>query len=145
MAREFVPFGGGQAESAETPKFIRRETPGMEPDELDEPVPTPVTPAEAVDLAGRIRQILDQAGGMNAEAAAQAATEIEAAVAAAPARVALPEIKVTPPAPAPAEEGAEDSEAPQIPTIELERDGETVQRIRVGCTCGETILLDCDY
>ena len=144
MAREFIPFGGDLAEPSEAPKFVRREAPGLETDELDAPAPTPVTPAEAVDLAGHIRQII-QEGGLTGEAAEKAITQIEAAVAAAPARVALPEIKITAPA-IPADEAAgEGEEAPKLASIEYEREDEIIKRIRVGCTCGETILLDCDY
>ena len=144
MAREFIPFGGDLAEPSEVPKFVRREAPGLESDELDAPVPTPVTPAEAVDLAGHIRQII-QEGGLTGEAAEKAITQIEAAVAAAPARVALPEIKITVPA-IPADVAAgEGEETPKLATIEYEREDEIIKRIRVGCTCGETILLDCDY
>ena len=29
------------------------------------------------------------------------------------------------------------------PTLELERDGEHVKRIRIHCACGETIVVDC--
>ena len=144
MAREFIPFGGELAEPSEAPTFVRREAPGLETDELDAPAPTPVTPAEAVDLAGHIRQII-QEGGLTGEAAEKAITQIEAAVAAAPARVALPEIKITAPT-IPADEAAgESEEAPKLATIEYEREDEIIKRIRVGCTCGETILLDCDY
>ena len=144
MAREFIPFGGDLAEPSEASKFVRREAPGLETNELDAPAPTPVTPAEAVDLAGHIRQII-QEGGLTGEAAEKAITQIEAAVVAAPARVALPEIKITTPA-IPADEAAgEGEEAPKLATLEYEREDEIIKRIRVGCTCGETILLDCDY
>lgn len=144
MAREFIPFGGDLAEPSETSQFVRREAPGLETDELDAPAPSPVTPAEAVNLAGHIRQII-QEGGLTGEAAEKAITQIEAAVAAAPARVALPEIKITAPA-IPADVAAgEGEEAPKLATIEYEREDEIIKRIRVGCTCGETILLDCDY
>jgi len=144
MAREFIPFGGELAEPSEASKFVRREAPGLEPDELDSPAPVPVTPAEAVDLAGHIRQII-QEGGLAGEAAEKAITQIEAAVAAAPARVALPEIKITAPAAPTTEAAGEGDETPKLATIEYEREDEIVKRIRVGCTCGETILLDCDY
>ena len=144
MAREFIPFGGDLTEPSEASQFVRREAPGSETDELDAPAPSPVTPAEAVDLAGHIRQII-QEGGLTGEAAEKAITQIEAAVAAAPARVALPEIKITVPA-IPADVAAgEGEEAPKLASIEYEREDEIIKRIRVGCTCGETILLDCDY
>ena len=146
MAHEFIPFGDDLAESSEASQFVRREAPGLETDELDAPAPapTPVTPAEAVDLAGHLRQII-QEGGLTGEAAEKAITQIEAAVAAAPARVALPEIKITVPAiPADVTAG-EGEEVPKLASIEYEREDEIIKRIRVGCTCGETILLDCDY
>ena len=144
MAREFIPFGGELAEPSEASKFVRREAPGLESDELDAPAPVPVTPAEAVDLAGHIRPII-QEGGPTGEAAGKAITQIEAAVAAAPARVALPEIKITAPVTPTTEAAGEGDETPKLATIEYEREDEIVKRIRVGCTCGETILLDCDY
>ena len=144
MARKFIPFGGDLVEPSEAPQFVRSEVPGLETDELDAPAPSPVTPAEAVDLAGHIRQII-QEGGLTGKAAEKAITQIEAAVAAAPARVALPEIKITVPA-IPADVAAgEGEEAPKLASIEYEREDEIIKRIRVGCTCGETILLDCDY
>lgn len=141
MAREFVPFGGEQAGPSEAPKFVRREVPGLEPDELDIPSTAPVTPAEAVDLAGQIRQIL-QKNGLSSEATGNVVAEIETAIAAAPARVALPEIKITAPTPP---EAQPDADAPKLATIDYEREEDIIKRIRVGCTCGETILLDCDY
>ena len=144
MAREFIPFGGDLGEPSEAPQFVRREVPGLETDELDAPVPTPVTRAEAVDLAVHIRKII-QEGGLTGEAAEKAITQIEAAVNAAPARVALPEIKITVPATPTDVAAGEDGEAPKLASIEYEREDEIIKRIRVGCTCGETILLDCDY
>ena len=144
MAREFIPFGGDLAEPSEASQFVRREAPGLETDELDAPAPSPVTPAEAVDLAGHIRQII-QEGGLTGEAAEMAITQIEAAVAAAPARVALPEIKITVPEIPADVAGGEGEESPKLASIEYEREDEIIKRIRVGCTCGETILLDCDY
>ena len=144
MAREFIPFGGDLAEPSEAPKFVRREAPGSETDELDAPAPSPVTPAEAVDLAGHIRQII-QEGGLTGEAVEKAITQIKAAVAAAPARVALPEIKITVPEIPADVAGGEGEESPKLASIEYEREDEIIKRIRVGCTCGETILLDCDY
>ena len=144
MAREFIPFGGDLGDPSEAPQFVRREVPGLETDELAAPAPSPVTPAEAVDLAGHIRQII-QEGGLTGEAVEKAITQIKAAVAAAPARVALPEIMITVPA-FPADVAAgEDEETPKLASIEYEREDEIIKRIRVGCTCGETILLDCDY
>ena len=126
-----------------TPAIITVAITGAVPRKADNPA-VPVTPAEAVDLAGHIRQII-QEGGLSGEAAEKAITQIEAAVAAAPARVALPEIKITAPAAPAAEAAGEGEEAPKLATIEYEREDEIVKRIRVGCTCGETILLDCDY
>ncbi|MBC8324352.1 MAG: hypothetical protein H8E27_01825 [Verrucomicrobia subdivision 3 bacterium] len=144
MAREFIPFGGELADPSEAPTFVRREAPGLESDELDTPAAAPVTPAEAVDLTGHIRKIILE-GGLTGEAAENAISKIKSAVAAAPARVALPEIKITAPAaPETATDESSDGE-PKLATIEYEREEEIIKRIRVGCTCGETILLDCDY
>ncbi len=145
MAGDFIPIGRDLADPSETPKFVRREAPGLEPDDPDTNAPSSVTPAEAVDLAGRIRQILQEAGGLSAGAAENTATAIEAAVSAAPARVALPEIKITAPAAPEAAADGEGEEGPKLATIDYEREEERVKRIRVGCPCGETILLDCDF
>ncbi len=144
MAREFIPFGGDLANPSGDPKFMPSQAPGLEHDELHTPAPTPVTPAEAVDLAGNIRRII-QEGGLAGDAAEKAITAIEAAVATAPARVALPEIKITAPAATETAADGEGGETPKLATIEYEREEEIIKRIRVGCTCGETILLDCDY
>ncbi len=31
------------------------------------------------------------------------------------------------------------------PQVELVRDGDVVRSIRITCSCGETLVLDCDY
>ena len=143
MARKFVPFSNELADNTESQAFIRRQMPGTEPDDPDAPAPVPVTPAEAVDLSGHIRQIL-QTNGLSGDKAEDAITQIEAALAATPTRVALPEIKITSPSSGP-EPDDETGDAPKLATIDYEREEEIIKRIRVGCTCGETILLDCDY
>jgi len=133
---DFIPLGSGLDEGGDT-KFVRIAGPGG----MDEEPPIEsaiVTPAEANDLPGQIRAILgEHLSGANLDTAASA---IEASVAAAPARVALPEIKLTPATPAEEEEGAE---PPAQPTINVEREGDTVRRVHVNCTCGQTIQLDC--
>jgi hypothetical protein len=35
--------------------------------------------------------------------------------------------------------------APQKPTITLQRDGQRVTHIRIQCSCGQVINLDCEY
>jgi hypothetical protein len=104
----------------------------------------PVTPAEANDLPGQINRILkDHLSGESLENATDA---IQSAVAAAPARVALPEIKLSP-APAPEGEAGNEGEAASTapPVLEYEREGDVVRRVIVNCSCGQSIHLDCDY
>jgi hypothetical protein len=88
-----------------------------------------------VDLPRQIRQILQ---GQLAEAALDSAVgAIEAAINNAPSRVALPEIKLNTGSDQPSLEGQ--------PTIEFEREGDTVKRVQVHCSCGQSIHLDCIY
>ena len=135
---DFIPLGSG-LDDADS-KFVRIAGPGG----VDEEPPMEtavVTPAEANNLSGQIRSILgEHLSGANLDTAASA---IEASVAAAPARVALPEIKLTPAAPTEGEATAPDAEPAEQPTINVEREGDTVRRVHVNCTCGQTIQLDC--
>ena len=139
--RKFVPLGEELADQT-APQFIRTARSGADEDEP--PAPTAaVTPAEANDLPGQIRQILQP--HLTGAQLDQAATAIATAAAAAPARMALPEIKLTPAAEAETAPGAE-AEAPATPpTIELVREENRVTRVIVNCSCGQTIGLDCDY
>lgn len=134
---DFIPLGSGLDEADN--KFVRIAAPGG----MDEEPPMEtaiVTPAEANDLSGKIRSILgEHLSGANLDTAASA---IEASVAAAPARVALPEIKLTA-APSEGEAAETDADPAAQPTINVERDGDAVRRVHVNCTCGQTIQLDC--
>ena len=135
---DFIPFGGDLGEQS-TASFVRTGsgTPGDEaPPEI-----APVTPAEANDLPGQIHQILqDHLSGESLENAADA---IQSAVSAAPARVALPEIKLAS-APAPEDVAGNEGEGTP-PVLEYEREDDVVQRVIVNCSCGRSIPLDCSY
>ncbi len=135
---DFVPFGGDLGNQSNAP-FVRTgpETPE---DEADSET-TPVTPAAANDLPGQIHQILqDHLSGESLENATDA---IQSAVSAAPARVALPEIKL---ASAPAAEDVAGNEGEGTPPVlEYEREDDVVQRVIVNCSCGRSIPLDCSY
>ena len=136
----FVPLGDDLGDQS-TASFVRTGS-GTPVDEAPSEI-APVTPAEANDLPGQIHQILqDHLSGQSLENAAGA---IQSAVAAAPARMALPEFKLTP---APAAEGAEnEGEAASTtpPVVEYEREGDVVRRVIVNCSCGQSIHLDCGY
>ena len=129
----FTPFGN-ELDARPSPQFVEHgeDTPAPANPQA---APAPVTPAEAVDLPGEIRKILQ---GQLAETALDSAVSaIEAAVNNAPTRVALPEIKLNTGSDQPSLEGQ--------PTIEFEREGDTVKRVQVHCTCGQSIHLDCIY
>ena len=132
---DFVPFGGDLGNQS-TASFVRTGS-GTPVDEAPSEI-APVTPAEANDLPGQIHQILqDHLSGQSLENAAGA---IQSAVAAAPARMALPEFKLTP---TPAAEGAENEGEPAPPVVEYEREDDVVKRVIVNCSCGRSIPLDC--
>ena len=129
----FTPFGN-ELDTRPSPQFVEHGEDSLAPTNL-QAAPAPVTPAEVVDLPGQIRQILQ---GQLAEAALDSAVgAIEAAINNAPSRVALPEIKLNTGGDQPSLEGQ--------PTIEFEREGDTVKRVQVHCTCGQSIHLDCIY
>ena len=138
---EFIPFGGDLGEQS-TASFVRTGS-GIPGDEAP-PEIAPITPAEANDLPGQIHQILQD--HLSGESLENAAVAIQSAVEAAPARVALPEIKLSS-APATGgeagNEGEADSTAP--PVLEYEREDDVVRRVIVNCSCGRSIHLDCDY
>ena len=138
---DFVPFGGDLGNQGNAP-FVRTgpETPE---DEANSET-TPVTPAEANDLPGQIHQILQD--HLTGESLENATDAIRSAVAAAPARVALPEIKLTPtPAPEGEMENEGESASTTPPVLEYEREDDVVRRVIVNCSCGQSIPLDCSY
>lgn len=135
---QFVPLGR-DLPSEGSPKFVRLAGAGDMDD--DPPTETPtVTPAEANDLPGQIRQILQEhLSGADLE---NAAAEIQSSIDTAPARIVLPEIKLTPAA----ESSSKPDAAPSAqPTIELVREENRVQQIILNCSCGQSIRMDCDY
>ena len=138
---DFVPLSGDLGDQS-TASFVRTGS-GTPVDEAPSEI-APVTPAEANDLSGQINLILqDHLSGESLENATDA---IQSAVAVAPARVALPEIKLTP---APAPEGEIENEGESAsttpPVLEYEREAAVVRRVIVNCSCGQSIHLDCDY
>ena len=136
---DFVPLGS-DPEDRSTPQFVRVAGPEI-PMSVSPPETTPVTPAEANDLPGQIHHILQD--HLSGESLENVTGAIQSAVAAAPARVALPEIKLTP-APAPERETGNEGEAAP-PVLEYEREDDVVRRVIVNCSCGQSIHLDCDY
>ena len=137
----FVPFGGDLGNQSTT-SFVHTST-GTPVDNTPSEI-APVTPAEANDLPGQIHQILQD--HLTGESLENVTDAIRSAVAAAPARVALPEIKLTP---APAPEGEIENEGESAsttpPVLEYEREDDVVRRVIVNCSCGQSIHLDCDY
>ena len=135
---QFVPLGH-DLPSEGSPKFVRLAGPGDMDDDPTTETPA-VTPAEANDLPGQIRQILQEhLSGADLE---NAAAEIQSSIDAAPARIVLPEIKLTPAAES---SGKPDDEPSTQPTIELVREENRVQQIILNCSCGQSIRMDCDY
>ena len=128
----FIPLGNG-LDAHKSAEFVGHADIGPVTEKSAER-PSPVTPAEANDLDGQIRQILtDKLSGDSIE---EAVVSIKAAILNAPARVALPEIKLQP---------AGGSSPEEQPTIEFEREGDTVKRVQINCSCGQSIHLDCIY
>lgn len=131
MADEsFTPFGA-ELTAPKQSQFIEHGE--SDPDELAAK-PLPVTPAEANNLGATIRQILS--GLLGGTPLEQTAEALETAIKNAPTRVALPEIKLHS-EPENATEGA--------PSISFDREGDTVKRVQIQCTCGQSIHLDCVY
>ena len=121
-----------------TASFVRAGS-GAPGDEAPSEI-APVTPAEANDLPGQIHQILQ--GHLSGDSLENAAAAIQSAVTAAPARVALPEFKLSP---TPAAEGTENEGELASPIVEYEREDDVVKRVIVNCSCGRSIPLDCSY
>ena len=126
----FTPFGA-ELTAPKQSQFIGH---GEWDPEESSAAPLPVTPAEANDIGAAIRQILgDKIEGTSLEQTAEA---LETVIKNAPTRVALPEIKLHS-EPETATEGA--------PSISFDREGDTVKRVQIQCTCGQSIHLDCVY
>lgn len=129
---DFIPLGDGL--DAHKPTEFVSHSAGSPITEKRAGEPKSVTPAEANDLDGQIRQILT--GKVPEGSVEEAIASIKAAIVNAPARVALPEIKLQPAGGSPPEEQ---------PTIEFEREGDTVKSVQINCSCGQSIHLDCVY
>tara|TARA_Y100000588_G_scaffold383427_1_gene472739 strand:- start:3159 stop:3560 length:402 start_codon:yes stop_codon:yes gene_type:complete len=128
----FIPLGDG-LNSHKSAEFISHAG-GESATENRTETPKPVTPAEANDLEGQIREILSSK--VPEESVEEAITSIKAAIVNAPARVALPEIKLQP---------SSGNLPEEQPTIDFEREGDTVKRVQINCSCGQSIHLDCVY
>ena len=96
--------------------------------------PLPVTPAEANDLGTAIRQILS--GHLNETSLEQTAEALETVIKNAPTRITLPEIKL---------HSEPKTATEEAPSISFDREGDTVKRVQIQCTCGQSIHLDCIY
>ena len=134
MSGPFVPFAGMPVKVG-TSTFISTtfgapSKPGA---------PATVVTNEQYDLAGKIRQTLATLPGMEGnEAALDRTTDtLRTLFQQSPARLALPSLKVQ------ADPATTESKNP--PAIHMEKEGDRVSRIKVTCTCGETIVLDCSY
>ena len=138
---EFKPFGE-ELQARPAAQFVKR---GIAPsDSAASPAsedksttpPTPVRPAEEVSLPTKIREALS---GLDLpdDQLKQAVDAVNQAVNEAPLRLALPELKVQ------HETTGEADDTERQPTIELEKEENKVNRIKVNCVCGETIVLDC--
>ena len=136
MATEdFVPLGGDLGDQS-TDSFVR--TGSRTPLEEAASEIAPVTPAEANDLPGQIHRILQD--HLSGESLEKAAVAIQSAVSTAPARMALPEFKLSP---TPAAEETENEGEPAPPVVEYEREDDVVKRVIINCSCGQSIPLDC--
>jgi|TARA_B100000959_G_scaffold93202_1_gene98986 hypothetical protein len=138
----FIPFGS-DLEDRSTSQFVRIAGP-EHPMKEAPPDIAPVTPAEDNDLPSQIHQVLQK--HLSGDSLKNTTDAIEAAISAAPARVALPEIKLTHSPTPEGEEGNEDeSTSVTPPVLEYEREDDIVRRVIVNCSCGQSIHLDCDY
>ena len=124
----FIPFDSG-LKATSNPQFVSHENIGG-----PSTTPQPVTPAETYDLETQLRTILQ--GALTGTALEEAIVSIKNTAENVPTRVALPEIKLH-------KSGSTPTEGQ--PTIEFERDEETVKRVQVNCPCGQSIHLDCIY
>tara|TARA_B100000959_G_scaffold276515_1_gene331363 strand:- start:92 stop:493 length:402 start_codon:yes stop_codon:yes gene_type:complete len=129
---KFIPLGNG-LDAHKSVEFVSHVDGGLVSEKSIEG-PNPVTPAEVNDLDGQIRQILT--GKLAGGSVEEAVVSIKTAILNAPARVALPEIKLQP---------TGGSSPEEQPTIEFEREGDTVKRVQINCSCGQSIHLDCVY
>ena len=126
----FTPFGV-ELTAPKQSQFVGH---GESDPEESSAAPPPVRPAEANALGAAIRQILS--GQLTETSLERTAEALETAIKNAPTRVALPEIKLHS-EPETATEGA--------PSISFDREGDTVKRVQIQCTCGQSIHLDCIY
>jgi hypothetical protein len=135
----FTPFGS-ELQDRSTSQFVRIAGP-ENPMKEAPPEIAPVTPAEDNDLPSQIHQILQN--HLSGDSLKNASDAIESVISAAPARVALPEIKlIASPTP---EDDEDESTSITPPVLEYEREDDVVRRVIVNCSCGQSIHLDCDY
>lgn len=134
MHGKFVPFAGIPVKVG-TSTFISTtfNTPAKPG------APATVVTTEQYDLPGKIRQALAALPGMaDNDAELKKTTDaLQSLFQQSPARLALPSLKVQ------ADPAKIESKSP--PAIHMEKEGDRVSRIKVNCTCGETIVLDCTY
>ena len=130
-SNSFIPFGD-ELKVPSNPQFVLHGDTKPETAN-DSTVPVPVTPAETHDLEAQIRQLLQDQ--LSEDSLDSTIDSIKAIVQSTPLPVALPEIKLHP----------LDAPPEGQPTIAFERDGDTVKRVQVNCSCGQSIHLDCVY
>ncbi len=145
---DFIPFEGGLVEEKTTPQFIGHGNTVPDPSEPPDPTKeTPsVVPAETNDPSEAVRAVLaGLPGEIPEDTVSQAVKQILQTVEAGPTRLALPDLKLQPSETPPPEPAEGEEPAQTHPELSLEKDGDKVTRIKVDCTCGETIVMDCDY
>lgn len=143
MSDEFVPFGGELAEEKPEPQFVRHAS-DTAPDPEKPAAPTPVVPSEDIDIADRLRGVLQENLGANLaeDTLEKVVQSIAQTVDSAPTRLALPDLKLQDSPTEPPAEGATPREKPEIT---LEKEDNRVNRIQVNCTCGETMVMEVLY
>jgi len=127
----FIPLDDG-LEGSSSPQFIRHGSTNLE-EGSNSDNPAPVTPAEAHDIKTQLRQILQSQ--ITEDSLDSTIGSIQKIIQNTPTRVALPEIKLHP----------LDAPSEGQPTIAFDREGDTVKRVQVNCSCGQSIHLDCIY
>ena len=129
----FIPFGKVLKHSSGS-DFVGHGDTDSSPTEAGENTPATVTPAATHDLESQLRKILQ--GQVSGEALEATILSITSTIQNIPSRVALPEIKI---------HALGDTLTEGQPTIDFEREGDTIKRVQVNCACGQSIHLDCIY
>lgn len=134
MSGKFTPFAGLPVKVGASPFISTTFNAPVKPG-----APATVVTTEQYDLPSKIRQTLATLLGMaeNDAALKEATDALQKLFQQSPARLALPNLKVL--------ADPEKIESKSAPAIHMEKEGDRVTRIKVDCSCGETIVLDCSY